>query len=141
MPAIPTDKKLYKKVKSQAKLKFQVWPSAYASAWLVKTYKKLGGEYSTSKLRFSAKKTKSKTSGLSRWFSEEWIDVCQLPKIVSCGRNKKSQTSSRQYPYCRPLHKISSKTPSLAKSLSSYDIKKRCSQKKRSPFKKVFKTS
>ena len=31
--------------KAAAKRKFKVWPSAYASAWLVKTYKKRGGKY------------------------------------------------------------------------------------------------
>jgi len=36
---------LYSRVKSEAKKKFK-WPSAYGSAWLVKTYKKRGGTYS-----------------------------------------------------------------------------------------------
>jgi len=42
----PTNKKLYAKVKAEAKKKFDVWPSAYASAWLTKTYKARGGKYS-----------------------------------------------------------------------------------------------
>lgn len=41
----PTDKKLYSQVKSEAKKKFRVFPSAYASAWIVKQYKKRGGKY------------------------------------------------------------------------------------------------
>ena len=41
----PTDKALYNRVKSEAKNKFDKWPSAYASAWLVKEYKKRGGKY------------------------------------------------------------------------------------------------
>ena len=41
----PTNKKLYAKVKAEAKKKFDVWPSAYASAWLTKEYKKRGGKY------------------------------------------------------------------------------------------------
>lgn len=45
----PTNKKLYAKVKAEAKKKFDVWPSAYASAWLTKTYKARGGKYSGSK--------------------------------------------------------------------------------------------
>ena len=44
--ATPKNKALYSKVKSEAKRKFKTWPSAYASAWLVKTYKKRGGTYS-----------------------------------------------------------------------------------------------
>ena len=42
---IPTNKKLYARVKAQAKRKFAVYPSAYANGWLVKTYKAKGGKY------------------------------------------------------------------------------------------------
>ena len=42
---VPTNKKLYAKVKAQAKRKFAVYPSAYANGWLVKTYKAKGGKY------------------------------------------------------------------------------------------------
>lgn len=42
----PKNKALYSRVKSEAKKKFKVYPSAYANAWLVKTYKKRGGTYS-----------------------------------------------------------------------------------------------
>ncbi len=41
----PKNKALYSRVKSEAKRKFDVYPSAYANAWLVKTYKKRGGTY------------------------------------------------------------------------------------------------
>ena len=40
-----TNPKLYSQVKSEAKKKFNVYPSAYANAWLVRTYKKRGGGY------------------------------------------------------------------------------------------------
>ena len=30
---------------AEAKKKFDVYPSAYANAWLVRTYKKRGGKY------------------------------------------------------------------------------------------------
>jgi len=42
---IPTNPKLYARVKAEAKRKFDVYPSAYANAWLVRTYKKRGGGY------------------------------------------------------------------------------------------------
>ena len=45
--AIPTNKALYSRVKSEAKRKFKVYPSAYTNAWLVRTYKKRGGKYRT----------------------------------------------------------------------------------------------
>tara|TARA_A100001515_G_scaffold131963_1_gene120060 strand:- start:1300 stop:1644 length:345 start_codon:yes stop_codon:yes gene_type:complete len=40
---------LYKKAKSKAKAKFDVYPSAYANAYMVKEYKKMGGKYKGSK--------------------------------------------------------------------------------------------
>ena len=44
--AKPSNPKLYASVKSEAKRKFSTYPSAYANAWLVRTYKKRGGGYS-----------------------------------------------------------------------------------------------
>lgn len=41
----PTNPTLYARVKSEAKQKFDRFPSAYASAWIVKTYKARGGGY------------------------------------------------------------------------------------------------
>jgi len=41
----PIDKALYAACKAQAKKKFDVYPSAYANAWLVRCYKKKGGRY------------------------------------------------------------------------------------------------
>jgi len=43
--ATPTNKALYNRVKAEAKKKYKVWPSAYASGWLTKEYKKRGGKY------------------------------------------------------------------------------------------------
>lgn len=46
---IPTDPELYARVKAEAKKKFNVYPSAYANAWLVREYKKRGGGYRVGK--------------------------------------------------------------------------------------------
>ena len=43
--AVPTNPKLYARVKAEAKRKFKVYPSAYANGWLVRTYKSRGGGY------------------------------------------------------------------------------------------------
>jgi hypothetical protein len=214
MTNIPLNKKLYNKIKSKVKRKFRVWPSAYASGFLVREYKKMGGTYTKSKTKSRRKsktksrrkskvksrrkskvksrrkskvksrrksktksrrksKRKSKTksrrksktksrrkskvksrrksrrksktksrrkseSGLSRWFSEEWIDVCKLPDIVKCGR-KNTYNSKRKYPYCRPRYKISDNSPRTASSLSKKEIRSRCKSKRKSPYKKVTK--
>jgi hypothetical protein len=128
MKPSPTNKKLYDKIKEEAKRKFKVWPSAYASGWLVKEYKRRGGTY-------SGKKSSSK--GISRWYKEKWINVCKLPKKVSCGRSKLSATWKKNYPYCRPSKRITSGTPKLASELSKKEIERRCKRKRKSPMKKV----
>lgn len=44
--SVPTNQKLYSRIKAEAKAKFgDDYPSAYASAWIVRTYKKRGGGY------------------------------------------------------------------------------------------------
>ena len=129
----PTNKALYEKVKKEAKSKFRSWPSAYASGWLVREYKKRGGRYSGSR-------KPRQTTGLQRWFElEKWINVCHLPKIVPCGRPGGLSKSDywRKFPYCRPLKRATSKTPRTARELSKSEIKKRCSRKRRSPKKRV----
>ena len=144
MSNIPTNQVLYDRVKREAKQRFKVWPSAYASGWLVKTYKQRGGKYRVSSTKHKgrkksmrkSRKRSRKKSGLSRWFAEEWIDVCKLPKIVSCGR-KSARKSPRSYPYCRPRYKITSKSPKTARSYSRAEIKRRCKKKKRNPSRRI----
>jgi len=46
---VPADPALYARVKAAAKAKFDVYPSAYANAWLVREYKKRGGGYRVTK--------------------------------------------------------------------------------------------
>jgi len=57
----PTDKELYSQVKSEAKKKFDVYPSAVANSWVVKEYKKRGGKY--------GKETKKESSKL--WYEAD----------------------------------------------------------------------
>lgn len=126
----PKDQKLYDKVVKEAKKKFKAWPSAYASGWVVKEYKRRGGTYKGKK--------PSKSQGLGRWFDEEWINVCKLPKKVPCGRPKTSLKEwKKTYPYCRPNKKVNSKTPKLASELSKKEIEKRCRKKRKNPEKRI----
>ena len=61
---------LYRKAKSKAKAKFDVYPSAYANAYMVKEYKKMGGKYKGAKKatggEMSLKAVPSKNKGLSK---------------------------------------------------------------------------
>jgi hypothetical protein len=60
----PSNTKLYNKIIKEAQDTFEHWPSIYASAWVVSTYKKRGGTY---------KGKKPKESGINKWFDEEWV--------------------------------------------------------------------
>ena len=42
---VPKNKALYARVKAEAKKKYKVWPSSYASGWLTKEYQRRGGTY------------------------------------------------------------------------------------------------
>jgi hypothetical protein len=128
---IPLNKNLYEKVKLEAKSRFKVYPSAYANGWLVKEYKRRGGTY-------SGKKTKD--TGLSRWYNEKWINVCELPRIVRCGRSDKNiplQIWIKQYPYCRPYYKITEGTPKIVSDFSQLELKQRCKRKRKNPLKRL----
>ena len=129
---VPLNKKLYEQVKAETRRKFKVYRSAYANGWLVKEYKRRGGTYSGKK---------PTDTGLSRWYREKWINVCELPRIVRCGRSDKNIPLNlwvKQYPYCRPYYKITEGTPKTMKELSQAEIKRRCAKKRKDPSKMVF---
>jgi hypothetical protein len=93
MANTPAKPALYSRVKSEAKRKFKIFPSAYASAWIVKEYKKRGGTY---------KGKKSGTTGVARWMKEKW----KTQDGQACGSAKFKGVKK-----CRPTVKVSSKTP------------------------------
>jgi hypothetical protein len=95
---------LYKKVKEDAKKKFSRYPSAYASMWISKEYKKRGGSYTT-------KISKGKTN---RWLMEEWIQIVpyyESNKKIPCGKDNKDTKA------CRPLKRITKDTPITIKEI------------------------
>lgn len=152
----PVDAKLYAKTKELAKKKFDVWPSAYGSGWLVKEYKRAFGEkYGSSKSPYygenktkptrkskstiskntrSQGQNRSDSSDLSRWFKEDWRNVCETNSRGSykkCGRasTKSTKGSAYSYPYCRPRVRVSSKTPKTIDELSDTEINTMCRRK------------
>jgi hypothetical protein len=104
MANVPTNKKLYDSIKERIKRKM-VWPSAYASAQLVRQYKAEGGKY-----RSMAR------GGLVKWFDEKWVDLSR-PKegggYEPCGRD---EARGSNYPKCVPAAKAASMTESERKS-------------------------
>lgn len=95
--SVPLNIKLYNKVKKEADKKYDK-PSAYKSGWIVKTYKKRGGEY---------KGKKKKNEGLDRWYKEEWKDIAGL-----------------DYPVYRPTKRITKDTPLTESEISDESKKK-----------------
>ena len=126
---VPSDQKLYDKVKSEVKKRVRVWPSAYASGQVVTEYLRRGGTYEGGE-----KKPRRARDGIGRWFDEKWIDVCQLPRVVACGRKK---SNWKDYPYCRPSIRVNSGTPKTAGELTKKEIRDRCARKKRHPKKRI----
>lgn len=124
--SIPTNKVLYKYVKSLANKKFKSPTGVYRSSWIVKKYKSLGGKYKSTK-------NKNSSSGLKRWYKEKWVDLNRPIKGKNeefhvCGRS--SQKSTKHYPLCRPSKHISSKTPKTYHEISKKSIKKAKHDKK-----------
>ena len=121
MSAVPSNVRnptLYRKVK--AEINSTLTPGrrwgAHHSGRLVQTYKKRGGTYSGSK---PAK------SNLSRWYKEEWVDVCHWPKKRPCSADQQG------LPYCRPSNRVTSKTPTTVQELTPAQRKRRCASKKK----------
>ena len=122
----PLDKELYEKAKKIVKKRVKIWPSAYASGQLVSEYKRMGGRYSTNK--------EQKSSDLSRWYKEDWRNVCEKDKngnYKKCGR-KSASGSYKNYPYCRPLKRVTKNTPKTIKELSSNELNNMCKRKRSS---------
>ena len=58
----PTKAALWSSAKSQAKAKFDVYPSAYANAWAAKKYKSMGGTWKTVSTKKAAKEKQFMTA-------------------------------------------------------------------------------
>jgi hypothetical protein len=123
--SVPINKRLYSSVKKKVKARAKVWPSAYASGQLVREYKSRGGKY------------KCAFGSLDRWFKEKWVNVCKSKrngKYPKCGRSKSSR---KGYPYCRPSKRVNGSTPKTVHELSRSTLKRMCSRKQKSPYKKL----
>lgn len=128
MANVPTNKKLYEAIKARIKSRYSTWPSAYASAALVKEYKEAGGKY-----RSMAR------GGLTKWFDEKWVDLSR-PKpgggYEPCGR---SEAKGEDYPKCVPASKAASMSESERKSAIRRKRQAQGGQLKRTPeFVKTF---
>jgi len=110
----PVDTELYNAVKKRAASIYSK-PSAYRSAWMVKTYLALGGKYGDNSGK-NTKSTKLKPkTGLTAWFKEKWKNVAK----------------EGQYPVLRPTVRVSSKTPLLVSEVDPVDLQKKIKLKQK----------
>lgn len=103
----------------EADEKFAAPTSAYKSAWIVREYKKRGGE-------FEGKP--SPKEGLKRWFKEKWEDVSRPGE--PCGRPSASPSAS-PYPLCRPTVRVSRDTPKLKSEIGAKKLEKANKEKQK----------
>lgn len=119
----PKNKKLWDKIKEEAKIKFKSYPSIYASYWITNQYKQRGGTFSGEK---------KEDEGITRWTKEKWVDICtpigkKDDKILyrECGRTRKNL----KYPLCRPSKRITKETPKTVYEIEPKKIQKLCDKK------------
>lgn len=75
-------------------------------------------------------KTKKKDGKLRRWVKEEWINLSPYLRDIiknisdspACGDSSKNKKGDKSI--CRPLKKVSNKTPKLATEYTKKEIKK-----------------
>ena len=79
VPSNVANPSLYRRAKAKAKAKFDVYPSAYANAYMVSQYKKMGGKY---------KGAKKKAEGGEMSLKPIPADNKGLPKLPKKVRNK-----------------------------------------------------
>ena len=98
------DKDLHQQAIASAKSKFKVWPSAYASAYMVKLYKELyKRKHGSSGGAFSNKDGEEvHADDLEQWFKEEWVRIGANGEILGeCG----GRNTNEGKPKCLPKAK------------------------------------
>lgn len=100
---IPKNKLLYEKIKKQADLVYD-HPSAYKSGYIIKMYKKYGGEYEDD----------NKPKNLKRWFKEKWGDI-----------------GNKEYPVYRPTIRVNKNTPLTINEIDKNNLKKQIKLKQK----------
>jgi hypothetical protein len=106
MPNKPTNPQLWERAKTQAKQKFDVYPSAYANLWASKWYKERGGDWAVD----SVKKSATIQKDLREWLREKWVDISKPKRNENgeiVGYEKCGSGDKGGYPKCLPEKKAS----------------------------------
>jgi len=97
------DKELHQRAVSAAKAKFKVWPSAYASGYVVQQYKRMYKEkHGSTSGAFKGDAGEIHADDLDKWFKEEWVRIGANGEIMGpCGARKEREGK----PKCLPKAK------------------------------------
>lgn len=121
-----------------AKLKYKVYPSAYANGYAAQVCSgdrpDLKGQTrpTTTGKDKGKGKGEQEQSGLRRWFDEEWVNVCEKDKngeYPPCGRPE-AKLQKETYPYCRPRNKLKGTTVKTVGELSEDTRRRMCAKKR-----------
>lgn len=120
------DKQLYGSIKDRIHAELRQkgirW-GVYASSRLVRDYKNAGGKF----------KNAPKKGGISRWFMQRWINICESDppnKLVECGRK---DIRDAPYPVCRPYIRVADETPTTYGEMAKSQVSRICRRKRKSP--------
>lgn len=118
-----------------AKEKFEVYPSAYANAFAAQVCKGTKSDMegqTVNRYEEEGESKKPEDSGLTRWFGEKWVNVCEKNSdgtYPPCGRSKANMDKAA-YPYCRPLNKLPGTTVKTVGEMSKEEIDNMCKTKR-----------
>lgn len=91
-----------------AKLKYKVYPSAYANGYAVGVCRGNKPDYEGKYHNDGWNASSIRDISLNRWYKEKWVNICDRRpdgNYAPCGR-KGAILDPSTYPYCRPLHKL-----------------------------------
>lgn len=98
-----TDKELHSRAVSAAKAKFKVWPSAYASGYVVQQYKQMyKKKHGSLSGAFKNDEQDLHADDLDKWFKEKWVRIGANGEILGpCGAREEKEGK----PKCLPQAK------------------------------------
>lgn len=110
-----SDKELHNRAVSAAKSKFKVWPSAYASGYVVQHYKRLYKEkHGSLSGAFKTDEGEVHADDLDKWFKEKWVRIGANGEILGpCGAREEREGK----PKCLPKAKAQAMTTEERKTI------------------------
>ena len=95
-----TDEELHGRAVAAAKSKFKVWPSAYASGYVVQQYKRMYKEkHGSTSGAFKGDDGEINGDDLDKWFKEKWVRIGANGEIMGpCGAREEKEGK----PKCLP---------------------------------------